>query len=304
MAVSLDSVVKKELGARTPPAIRRFAEALAQAPGAIAVLFYGSTLRTGDLTGLLDFYVLTDQPHRTGLRRLAERALWPEVSYREVDADVGVLRAKVATMPLATFARAAGGETLDTTIWARFVQPTALVWTRDVNVRDEVVRAVTAAVRTAGRFAAALGPERGVALEFWRALFRQTYQAEFRVETAGRADELLRAAPARWTTLLPLAWSSEGLAFQRVGDDLRPALDPALRRHLQDRWRMRRLAGKPLNMARLVKAAFTFDGAARYAAWKIERHTGLQIAVTPFRERHPILAAPGVLWRLWRAKRA
>jgi len=304
MPVSLDSVVRKELGARTPPAIRRFAEALAQAPGAVAVMFYGSTLRTGDLTGLLDFYVLTEEPHRTGLRRLAERALWPEVSYREVDTDVDVLRAKVATMPLATFARAADGGTLDTTIWARFVQPTALVWTRDAAVRDEVVRTVIAAARTAGRFAAALGPERGVALEFWRALFRQTYQAEFRVETAGRADELLRAAPIRWAALLPLAWSAEGLTFQRVGDDLRPALDPVLRRQLQDRWRLRRLAGKPLNMARLVKAAFTFDGAARYAAWKIERHTGLKIAVTPFRERHPILAAPGVLWRLWRAKRA
>jgi len=62
MPVSLDSVVRKELGARTPPAIRRFAEALAQAPGAVAVMFYGSTLRTGDLTGLLDFYVLTEEP--------------------------------------------------------------------------------------------------------------------------------------------------------------------------------------------------------------------------------------------------
>lgn len=303
MPVSLDAVMKRELAARTPPAIRRFAEALAQAPGAVAVMFYGSTLRTGDLTGLLDFYVLTDEPHRRGARGAVERALWPEVSYREFDAEGDTLRAKVATMPLATFARAAAGGMLDTTIWARFVQPTALVWTRDPLVRDEVVRAVIGAARTAGRFAAALGPERGVALEFWRALFRQTYQAEFRVETAGRADELLRAAPTRWASLLPLAWTAEGLAFQRVGDDLRPALDPARRRQLQDRWRVRRLAGKPLNLARLVKAAFTFDGAARYAAWKIERHTGLQIAVTPFRERHPILAAPGVLWRLWRAKR-
>src|SRR3546814_19838018 len=61
--------------------------------------------------------------------------------------------------------------------------------------------------------------------------------------------------------------------------------------------------GKPLNFARLLKAAFTFDGAARYALWKIERHTGLAIALTPWRERHPILAAPGVLWRVWRTDR-
>ena len=55
---------------------------------------------------------------------------------------------------------------------------------------------------------------------------------------------------------------------------------------------------------RLVKAAFTFDGAARYAAWKIERHTGVPIMLTPWRERHPILAAPGVLWRVWRERSA
>jgi len=37
----------------------------------------------------------------------------------------------VATMTLATFARAARGEARDTTIWARFVQPSALAWARD-----------------------------------------------------------------------------------------------------------------------------------------------------------------------------
>ena len=40
-----------------------------------------------------------------------------------------------------------------------------------------------------------------------------------------------------------------------------------------------------------------------YAAWKIERHTGIPIKLTPWRERHPLLAAPGVLWSLWRARR-
>jgi hypothetical protein len=68
-------------------------------------------------------------------------------------------------------------------------------------------------------------------------------------------------------------------------------------------WRLRRAMGRPLNIARLAKASFTFDGAARYAAWKIERHTGLAVPVTPWRERHPILAAPGVLWLLWTARR-
>jgi len=60
--------------------------------------------------------------------------------------------------------------------------------------------------------------------------------------------------------------------------------------------------GKPLNLLRLAKASTTFDGAAAYAAWKIERHTGVAVPLTPWRERHPFLAAPGVLWRVWRAR--
>jgi len=62
--------------------------------------------------------------------------------------------------------------------------------------------------------------------------------------------------------------------------------------------------GKPYNVLRLVKASTTFEGAARYAAWKIERHTGVPVDITPWRERHPVLAAPGVLWQVWRRRRA
>jgi predicted nucleic acid-binding protein len=57
-------------------------------------------------------------------------------------------------------------------------------------------------------------------------------------------------------------------------------------------------------LLRLARASTTFAGAARYAAWKIERHTGLALEITPFRERHPLLAAPQVLWALWRHRRA
>ena len=61
--------------------------------------------------------------------------------------------------------------------------------------------------------------------------------------------------------------------------------------------------GKALNVARLVRATTTFEGAARYGAWKVERHTGVAVEMTPWRERHPVLAAPGVLWQVWRARK-
>lgn len=290
--------IEAELASPAPEAVTTLAQALADPGCDAAVLYYGSTLRTGDLSGILDFYRLTRRPHRGGLWGLVERAIWPEVSYHEVAVGGRVLRAKVATMPLATFRKAAQGRTLDTTIWARFVQPVQRVWTADAMAGEAATQAVAAAVVTASRYAAALGPEAGPADAFWLALFRKTYAAEFRVESTDRADTVMASGGARYAEVLPLAWREAGVAFSEEGGALRPD-----KRRLPG-WTLPNLAGKPLNVARILKAAFTFDGAARYAAYKIERHTGIEIAVTPFRERHPFLAAPGAWLELRRRQRA
>ena len=287
--------LETELATPAPAEVVAVAAALAEPDRDAAILYYGSTLRTGDLSGVLDFYRLTHRPHRRGLHGLAEVLLWPEVSYHEVDVDGRALRAKVATLPLATFRRAAEGRTLDTTIWARFVQPAQLVWCDGEGV--EAAEACAAAVVTAARYAARFGPAEGSASAFWLALFRKTYAAEFRMETTDRADTVLASAEARYADLLPLAWMAGGVAFEAGEGVLRPD-----KRGLPG-WTLPNLMGKPLNVARILKAAFTFEGAARYAAYKVERHTGVAIAVTPFRERHPFLAAPGA-WLELRKRQA
>jgi len=297
---ALDTVVAATLDRPVSAEITAAADRLADLLGGRAVLFYGSVLRTGDLDGVLDFYVLGDGRRHRGLRRLAGRWLWPDVSYHELPVGGRTVRAKVATMPLTTFVRAAEGAFLDTTIWTRFVQPAVLVRASDDAARDAVQRAIAAAAVTAARFAAALGPASGSPRTFWRALFAATYRAELRVERPGRENQIIDNAPDHFDRLLPLAWEAAGIRVGRRGGDLSPTLPPSERRRLRAAWRARRRAGKPLNLARLAKAAFTFDGAARYALWKIERHTGLTVPLTPWRERHPILAAPGVLWRVWR----
>ena len=146
----------------------------------------------------------------------------------------------------------------------------------------------------AARHAAALGPQAGPAEAYWLALFRRTYAAEFRMETTDRADTVIASGAARYAAILPLAWRAGGVAFEAQGDALKPVKGGL------PGWTLRSLAGKPLNLARIGKAAFTFDGAARYAAWKVQRHTGIEIVVTPFRERHPFLAAPGAWLELRR----
>jgi hypothetical protein len=302
MTASVVALAREELLAPAPPQAVAFAARLATLfEGPVAVLFYGSILRTGDLDGVLDFYVLTAGPRR-GWRGLATRLLWPDVSYHELALDGQVLRAKVASMTLAQFQRAVTGRGADTTIWARFVQPSALVWTADPAVAPAVIDAVAEAARTAARFAAALGPALGPTEAYWSALFQQTYAAEFRVEKGGRERSILAFDAARYDRLLIACWREAGWLSGEAEGSVEPALGPEDRKTIIAAWTLRRRLGKPLNFARLIKAAFTFEGAARYAAWKIERHTGMPVALTPWRERHPVLAAPGVLWRLWRAQ--
>ena len=300
---SLDALVTAELDA-VPPAhaaamgadlARRFANSG-------AVLFYGSVLRTGDVEGVMDFYVLTTAP-RPGLRGLAGRVLWPDVSYHEFEADGRVYRAKVASMTVAQFSRAVTGKGLDTTIWTRFVQPSALVWSLNAEIAGQVRLAVAQAAITAARFAAVVGPAQGAPQAYWAALFRQTYAAEFRVEATGREAQIIANAPERYDAILPAAWEAGDVPYESGDGQFRPMLGEVERTRVLRAWRLRRTLGKPLNLARLVKAAFTFEGAGRYAAWKIERHTGVAITVTPWRERHLILASPGVFWQLWKARR-
>lgn len=294
MNEALNSRIDAQLSKPGRGEVADFARALAQDAGADAALFYGSNLRTGELDGVLDFYLLLPGPQ-------VER-VWPRVSYHERTIGGVTLRAKVATMALETFAQACRGESRDTTIWARFVQPSALVFAASDTARGAVKTALAQASRTAARLAVALGPQQGTAADYWRALFRATYRAELRVEKAGREDSILAVNADHFAGLLPLALDADGIAFEQNGDILHPQMSRARRAEVLRWWNTRRRWGKPMNVVRLLKASTTFEGAARYAAWKIERHTGVPVTITPWRERHPVLAAPGVLWRVWRQR--
>ncbi|MBX7494712.1 hypothetical protein K3172_02445 [Qipengyuania sp. 6B39] len=296
MNVTLAERVRESLAREIRPEVGAYARMLGEEAGALGVLFYGSNLRTGSLEGVLDFYVLVPGPQR-------ER-IWPRVSYREWEHGGEVLRAKIATMSLEQFSSAASGESRDTTIWARFVQPSALIWARNDDAREAIATAVASAATTAARLAAALGPASGTAADYWRALFRATYRAEFRVEQPGREDSILSVNREHFEGLLPLAWAAQDIAFSRAGECLSTQLEPGARKATLEWWSTRARVGKALNLLRLAKATTTFDGAADYAAWKLHRHTGIALEVTPFRAKHPLLAAPGALVELWRKRRA
>lgn len=290
----LTARIETALAADVRPEVQAFAAKLATQADALAVLFYGSNLRSGSLEGVLDFYVLTRGPR--------EKGLWPRVGYHELEISGELLRAKVAEMRLSTFAHAASGEHVDTTIWARFVQPCALAWTADEAARDAVAYAICAAAITASRFAAALGPDEGTEQDYWGALFRATYKAELRVEKPGREQQILTFGAGHFDGLMRDAWAAGDIAFSVEGEVLSPTLTQRERSRILKKWSRRRRLGKPLNVLRLLRAATTFEGGARYLAWKVERHTGVAVPLTPFREKHPLISSPVLVASYLRAK--
>lgn len=304
--LALTEALDRELQRDLPAPIAAFAEHLvAGRRSAAAVLFYGSTLRTGDLDGLLDYYILVDDLadwHGQRIAALANGWLPPNVSYETFTAADGrELRAKVAVLSLRQFARGMREGALDTTLWARFAQPVGLVWARDLQARALTVDALAAAVTNAARWAALLGPEHASALAYWTGLFQHTYQAELRVESAGgRSRSLVEHERERYERLLPLAWRHAGIDFRVRKDELEPRLSAAQRREGVRAWALRARLGKPLNIARLLKSAFTFRNGADYVAWKVERHSGYKLELTDWQRRHPLIAAPFVLVKLRR----
>ncbi|HSF94218.1 MAG TPA: hypothetical protein VLA52_04260, partial [Thermohalobaculum sp.] len=154
--------------------------------------------------------------------------------------------------------------------------------------RAAAVDAVACAVETAAWWASRLAPEGAAGNAVWESLFRHTYGTELRVEGGARAGGIVAAAPQRYEKL------SE-LLIRPVGAAERAAAARG--------WRRRRLAGKLLNLMRLTKAAFTYRGGIAYALSKVERHSGRPVELRPWEQRWPWLAAPFVLWRLWREGR-
>lgn len=303
---ALQQLLAPELERPAPPAVLALASELARRGGAAtsAVLYYGSALRAGELTGVLDFYVLLDDVSAwpgSWLARLGNRLLPPNVGYMEMAHEGQLLRAKFAVLDRDQFARRLRTTAIDTTIWARFSQPALLVWSRSAEDRNAAVELVADAVGCAASWAARLGPRSGRPEEFWRALFARTYAAELRVEQQARAQDIVGKAPERYATLLPLAWQRAGIRHRRDPDGFLTTDIPQAEREQASRsWAWRQRLGRPLNILRLLKAAFTFEGAMDYAAWKIERHSGVHIEVTPWQRRFPLLAAPALYWKLRR----
>lgn len=311
-AESLRALVAAELQQPAPAAAIAMGEEIGRrhGHGIAAILFYGSCLRRSDpAEGVLDFYLLVDDYRlfygRSG-PALANAALPPNVFYVECPWNGGTLRAKYAVISLRQFQAGTRRQTIQSSLWARFSQPARLVRARDAAVAAAVGQAVSEAVVAMVTAALPLLSEQFDAQALWQTAFQATYGAELRSEGPQRAVELYAHDRGRYDAIthhaLRLAAATTGVAPE--GPDaagrFRVALPAAARRRGRWLWRLRRPLGKLLNLARLIKGGFTFAGGLDYILWKVERHSGVRVAVSPWQRRHPLLGAPAIAWQLYR----
>ncbi|HEY7809313.1 MAG TPA: hypothetical protein VIA98_02920 [Allosphingosinicella sp.] len=293
-AQSLSDFVAAELAEPVDPRVSAMAAAIAALyPGAArAVLFYGSCLREKQLDGLmLDFYLIVSDYRETYGRSWlapANRLIPPNVFPFEHQG----LIAKYAVLSEADFHRLNGPETLSVSVWARFAQPSRLVWSVGPEAAAKAIAAVSRAAPTALAAARPLftGSD---PLDLWRLAFRLTYSAELRSESKGRPDAVVDKDAQRYLSLFPLAQNTAAISLTR-------ATSEAERRAAERLWRRRRRAGKALTVVRLAKASGTYAGGIDYLAWKINRHAGAGIEIKPWQRRWPLLAAFTLLPKLLR----
>lgn len=251
-----------------------------------AVLFYGSCLRQQQLDGLmLDFYLIVSDYQTAYPKR------WLATANRLIPPNVfpfahNGLAAKYAVLSEDDFGRLTRVESRTVSVWARFAQPTRLVWAANDAARAAAVEAVAASGPTLFSLAMPLvgtpDPE-----AIWRAGFAQTYRAELRAERTDRSSSIVDSDVARYQAF-GAAILADGLA------------QPADAGKTAERWAKLQRNGKLASIARLAKASLTFAGGIDYLAWKINRHAGTQIAIQPWQRRWPLLGALTLLPKLLR----
>ncbi len=291
---SLLQLVADELAGPALPQVQAFAEHIAkQYPNAArAVLFYGSCLRSEQLEGqMLDFYlIVSDYDAAYDRKWLAKwnRRLPPNVFPVQHEG----LMAKVAVLSEADFHDLNRPAASAVSVWARFAQPSRVVWAADDAATAMAAKAISGAAPTLLNAALAFTEREVDIIDLWQSGFRMTYDAELRAERNDRPASVVEFDPERYERFGLAALQHTPIANEIRGNKVH-LLPDAQRRIMQERsrWPTLRRNGKMLTVARLAKAAFTYAGGIDYLAWKINRHAGTQIEIKPWQRKWPLVAA-------------
>ncbi len=269
----------------------------------LAIILYGSCLRTHVYTeGVVDLYVVVNnygEAYNSCVLAGLNAALPPNVFYLEVDCCGAMVRAKYAVITARDLEQGCA-RWFHSYIWSRFAQPAVVLYARDPLTRSHIYEDLARAVLTfLNTTIPTLGPGTFDAATLWQNGLALTYAAELRPERNTRARDITGQNLDDFSRLTTLAAPALPAIIRPTGDDrYEVTVSSTLRRKVLRHWQTRRWQGLILSILRLSKAAYTFRDCVDYAAWKIERHTGIRIEVTPRLQRHPILFGFSVLWQL------
>jgi hypothetical protein len=295
----LKSLIAEELAQPVDSRIAAFAASIAARYGEAsrAVLFYGSCLRTSELEGqMLDFYLIVsgyEAAYGKSWLVRANKLLPPNVFPAEHDGLV----AKIAVLSEQDFYKLNRIGASAVSVWARFAQPSRLVWRADEAAMALSVEAIAGAPVTLFDMTF---PMMDIDTEYtvpdlWKRGFELTYGAELRAERKERSESVVDSDPERYARFGPAVVATIAERDQARGGKLKIV---ASRDAVEKRWRQLRRNGKILTLARLAKASATYAGGIDYLAWKINRHAGTDYVIKPWQRKWPILGAVTMLPRL------
>lgn len=311
----LAKLVATELSQEASPAACALAEAiLRERENVASILFYGSCLRKKTDEGVFDFYVLVDNYRDTydsTLLALGNTILPPNVFYIETEFESRTLRAKYAVLSLSDFEAAVRPGCIHPYIWARFAQPSLLVYQRDDAARDHAIRCAAQAVVTLVRRLMVFLPANGRIQRFslsalWQQGFAKTYGAERRAESRDAIASIYGSDIARYNQMTESVFEIligegyiERATARGAGTAFEIEMSPVRRVIGRWRWHASRPIARTLAIGRLLKTAFTFGDWVPYAIWKMERHTGEPIELTKRQRAHPLIFAWPVIWKVY-----
>lgn len=273
-----------------------------------AILVYGSCLRSGNyFDGLVDLYVVVDDyknAYKNMVHRLLNRLLAPNVFYLEVPFEEHFIRVKYAVISSADFRKGTSRRWFHSYLWGRFAQPAAIAYARNADSEKRIHDCLAQSVITfCSRVLPRLPPRFNTA-QLWCDGLSLSYAAELRVEKRGRAIALFEAAASHYDAVT--ATALEALPYTVIehsddkGTEFTASIPQRVRYAGRVTWGMRRLQGKLLSVLRLLKGLATFRGGVDYIVWKLERHSGEKIEVSPRVRRYPAIFIWGLFWRLYR----
>jgi len=268
----------------------------------IGILFYGSCLNHEDVeNNIVDLYILVDdygnvydKKHRACLNAW----LPPNVFYQEIPGEHGLVRIKSALITLGDF-KDGVCNWFHSYLWGRFSQPVRMLYARDDQARLEMNETLAQAVVSLLRATLpALGTTSADVESIWTQALSLSYSAEYRPESESRAGRLIKLNLDCYNKLTSASLPMLGHLLRREGEVYLCLSDEQARSKAMFYWQLRRWQGRVLSILRLMKATFTFRNSVDYAAWKINKHTGVRIEVTPALRRYPLLFGWRIFWEL------